>query len=658
MTMIRLRRITQIASLLAFMLLLIIAGLPGDAVPGLADIYPRMSPLLFVSTWLNAWAFPAAFLPAIAVLVLTVVLGRFFCGWICPLGVTLDATDKWLGPRGKRDDSREPLKWKSVKYALLIAVLLAAYFEAGLAGWVDPLSFATRLYALVALPAAEFAARLAFEGLRPVPGLGWVAGELYSFFRTGLFAAAQPQFHGMLAVFLMYLGVALLVWFNRRFWCRFLCPAGALFAIASRFSLVRRVVDPGKCIHCNKCVRSCRTGAIIEGGEQGFRGECIECFTCVSVCPTHAVSFRMSGARAQTEPVNAGRRQVMAGMAGAAAAVPLLRVAPGGAETALVRPPGVADPDLFLAECLRCGECMRACPTNAIQPVWFQDTLENLWTPHLATRVGYCDWACNKCGRVCPSHAIKELALEVKQRTVLGRAVFDHNRCIPWSRGENCAVCEEHCPVPEKAIHLREEKMLDDHLTEITVMVPFVREDHCIGCGSCEAVCPVEGRAGVRVTGVAQHVLEPKQHGRGLGGIVLSSLLPASPPAPWQADGEPRTAGPDDLFVLINGEADVYIKHGYRRALHQTYSDPFAPDTYYMDVELYLMANGQAAKGIYAEKAPSGGESADAGDTASYTQGQLLVRIGPLFMILKGEASRDDFLAMARALEANVPKAH
>ena len=85
----------------------------------------------------------------------------------------------------------------------------------------------------------------------------------------------------------------------------------------------------------------------------------------------------------------------------------------------LIRPPGVIESDL-LDKCLRCGECMRSCPTHGLQPAFNQAGLEGLWTPLLIPRLGYCDYSCNACGQLCPVEAIPPLELEQKRQQVIG----------------------------------------------------------------------------------------------------------------------------------------------------------------------------------------------------------------------------------------------
>jgi NAD-dependent dihydropyrimidine dehydrogenase PreA subunit len=113
----------------------------------------------------------------------------------------------------------------------------------------------------------------------------------------------------------------------------------------------------------------------------------------------------------------------------------------------------------------------------------------------LTPRLGYCDYSCNACGQACPTEAIPRLALDQKRLAVIGKAYIDTDRCIPWTDGRNCVVCEEMCPTPEKAIILREESAPDGAM----VLRPYVIRDRCIGCGICENKCPLVGAAAIRV---------------------------------------------------------------------------------------------------------------------------------------------------------------
>ena len=162
----------------------------------------------------------------------------------------------------------------------------------------------------------------------------------------------------------------------------------------------------------------------------------------------------------------------------------------------LIRPPGAREELDFMATCARCGECMKVCPTNVIQPAVFDAGIEGFFTPQMDFRRAYCDWSCNECGKVCPSQAIRRLTLEEKRLKVIGRAYIDRNTCIPWAEGRDCLVCQELCPTPEKAIVFR--------TGDAGVKLPEVVPERCIGCGICQHACPVPNEAAIRVRAVAR----------------------------------------------------------------------------------------------------------------------------------------------------------
>ena len=121
--------------------------------------------------------------------------------------------------------------------------------------------------------------------------------------------------------------------------------------------------------------------------------------------------------------------------------------------------------------------------------------VSGLWAPVLVPRIGHCEYSCNACGQICPTNAIPRLSLEQKQSAIIGCASIDISRCIAWGERQACIVCEEVCPLPEKAIIL--EEGMDIHGRPL--QLPRVVPDLCIGCGTCEKRCPVAGPAAIRV---------------------------------------------------------------------------------------------------------------------------------------------------------------
>ena len=176
----------------------------------------------------------------------------------------------------------------------------------------------------------------------------------------------------------------------------------------------------------------------------------------------------------------------------------------------LIRPPGAVIEDDFLARCIRCGQCMRVCPNNALHPTLLESGVEGIWTPYLIARIGYCEPTCTLCGEVCPTGAIVRLTVKQKvgdentppQR--IGTAFFDRGRCLPWAMARPCIVCEEWCPTSPKAIYLREETVLDAKGNAVVVKRPYIDPQHCTGCGACEYACPVVDQPAVYVTAVGE----------------------------------------------------------------------------------------------------------------------------------------------------------
>jgi ferredoxin len=222
---------------------------------------------------------------------------------------------------------------------------------------------------------------------------------------------------------------------------------------------------------------------------------------CLEACREEGrVSFTWTS-KAPRAPLDLGRRQVITAVAAGAVAVPFLRLGSLARrpDEFLVRPPGAQIEAEVLSRCIRCGQCMKVCLTNGIQPVLWEAGLEGLYTPRLIPRMGYCAYSCNLCGQVCPTGAIPQLELKVKQATVLGTAAINRTRCIPYTEGADCLVCEEHCPVSPKAITFSEQEVVNLEGERVKVKLPMVIPDRCIGCGHCEHVCPVGGAAAIRV---------------------------------------------------------------------------------------------------------------------------------------------------------------
>jgi MauM/NapG family ferredoxin protein len=435
---------------------------------------------------------------ALIILGLTLILGRVWCGWLCPLGTLLE----WVSfPSTRRRAMNFSWRWRAVKNVLLLIILAAALLGNLTLLIADPLAIFTRTMTTAILPAFSHAVTAVETALYPVPflrpGLDWVEGLL----RGPVLPAEQPVYIQNALIAGLFIGILALNALADRFWCRYLCPLGALLGLVSKVSFLRPVIGSA-CNRCAQCLGECRLDAI--DTRQGYEispADCTICLDCLATCPERGLGFRARIRPDRLRQYDPTRRQVLAALAVGAAGVAVLRTDAAARQhsSPLIRPPGVTSEQDFISRCLRCSQCMKVCPTSGLQPVLFEAGLEGLWTPQLVSRLGYCDYGCNACGQVCPSGAIPMLDLAAKRQTVIGLGVVDRNRCLPWAQGVPCIVCEEMCPTPQKAIRLEEASVADSQGKTIVVQRPYVLQDLCIGCGICEYQCPIEGEAAIKV---------------------------------------------------------------------------------------------------------------------------------------------------------------
>ncbi|MEI6186072.1 MAG: 4Fe-4S binding protein, partial [Dehalococcoidia bacterium] len=274
----------------------------------------------------------------------------------------------------------------------------------------------------------------------------------------------------------------------------------AFYGLLSKVSLVRRRVNQS-CIGCKLCEDACPTGTIRRDRDcSSDPGECIMCLKCMDSCPCSTSDFGPVYAPAKFNSYDPVRRQLFLGLGAGLLLAVLFKFNPfsGRRSPYLIRPPGAGEEDMT-AKCIRCGECVKACPTGAIQPSQMDAGGELLWTPLLVMRSGFCQYSCNACGKACPVAAIPALPLAEKKVTPIGRAFIDRGRCLPWAQGTPCIVCEEMCPVPHKAVLLSTSKVKKEDGSTIILQLPTVLAGRCIGCGLCEYKCPVEGESAIRV---------------------------------------------------------------------------------------------------------------------------------------------------------------
>ncbi|MFZ5569991.1 MAG: 4Fe-4S binding protein [Thermodesulfobacteriota bacterium] len=525
----------------------------------------QLDPLVGLGSVLATGVLHQGLMWGLVTLTLTILFGRFFCGWICPFG-TLHQVIGYSAHRRKslsqkvRLNRYHPLQ--RLKYLFLFFFLGAATGSLQ-TGLLDPIPFLHRSVNLIVLPL-----------------LGTVgAGYYQSALSIGI-------------PFLLSLGLNAMI---PRFYCRFVCPLGALMGLAAFLSIWRMGKKTETCPDCMHCESLCE-GACNPSGK--FRvGECVLCMNCRPACEYALVAFQPAPSAAGEMPLpEVSRRQFGVALLTGVALIPIQRL--GGSLGAnwnprKVRPPGALAEKAFLDRCIKCGQCMRICPTNVIQPSAWGSGLEDLWTPVLNFRIGTsgCQLNCIACGHVCPTGAIRPLALDRKLGRDeyresgpirIGLAFVDRGRCLPWAMNRPCIVCQENCPVSPKAIQTEEvysriadipplqvvsmegsvlrvhgEELEDRRLgggdyfcrvisspaatprpimgndagsltmgpdapvmatlptggqVEILIRLqrPWVEPSRCIGCGICEHECPVAGERAIRIT--AENETREQEH--------------------------------------------------------------------------------------------------------------------------------------------------
>ncbi len=504
-----LRRASQIIFLIIFILLFIQTEYKGTNELGLpVKLFLDFDPLIALSTILATHTVRAIFLLSALMLIATIFLGRFFCGWVCPLGTINTAISyfrmKTLKP-GKNEGRFPGLR--ALKYYILVFIIVSALLGWNSAGFLDPISLTIRSLAIGYNPVVNKIVTSILNSIYSlnIPGISPLADTIYYAMKGTVLPFEQPIFRQTILIGSIFTIILLLNIAAPRFWCRYLCPLGALYGLLAKWQVTARIkLDSDKCISCRKCIVACQGDATPFPENMWASRECLVCFNCRDVCPVDAISIGPGRDTSSEGNVDLERRWLVAGIASAAIAVPVLSVSASRKRTSplLIRPPGALAEEEFVSRCVKCGECMKVCLTNGLHPTLTEAGLEGLWTPVLVPRLGYCEYNCNLCSQVCPTGAIRKITVEEKKKIKIGLAFIDKNRCIPYTFGKNCIVCEEHCPVPDKAIKFHTEKITGADGEEITLKKPYVIPELCIGCGICENKCPVSDIPAIRVTAI------------------------------------------------------------------------------------------------------------------------------------------------------------
>jgi len=516
------RRLTQAIFLSLFIFFLIESRLPQDvymdysvALTAEQDIelnYPvtfffEIDPLIWLTSFVSGHQWIKGFGWVLGIVVFTLFFGRFFCGFICPFG-TIHHLMSYVKPglKGHRmikaNQKRPDQKFK---YVILILFLSASLLGLNFTGLLDPMAFLFRSLSLAVFPGIGTGIKEIFDVMAQsdIKILNYISytGEVLV---SPVFGYGYKAFQTAWLIGTLFLIILLVNRIRPRFWCRTLCPLGALLAVFSRFSTLRLEKNSDTCTECQLCMTACQGAASPVPGRDWEPSECMFCFNCFNACPENAIFFKLRWPLKVNPSPDIGRRAVLGSLVGGVS-LSLFGKLDGRihnvSDARLIRPPGSLPEKDFLTLCQRCGLCMKACPTNVINPALSEAGMAGFWTPNLIMIQGYCEYTCTLCGSVCPTGAIRNLSAKekIENPVRIGSAHIDRGRCLPWSGNGPCIVCEEHCPTSPKAIHLKKEAGLSPDGETIGIELPYVDLRRCVGCGICEYKCPVMGKPAIRV---------------------------------------------------------------------------------------------------------------------------------------------------------------
>ncbi len=323
-------------------------------------------------------------------------------------------------------------------------------------------------------------------------------------------------------VILHLIGLIILVfsWFRSRWFCKYLCPVGFSFDIITMCFPSNKVRSFSKIPPINKWLVAISFGGALFGFSlflfldplvifNGFFGSLIHSFDllvlltlaafplllvlqkiapglwCEKICPSGGLQLSIAelkkfvtGSSSNAKKSEAGRRLFIGGTIGALAAIALPDFKKKNTEPA-IRPPGSIESYRFDTLCIRCGSCIKVCPTQILK---HETRLTiGLLTPIISFEDGYCLENCNLCSSVCPSGAITHYNIKTKKTIKIAQTLVDMSNCYLIKQKE-CAICKNACHYNAISFNGIEEASIK--------MKVVIDQQHCNGCGACFIICP------------------------------------------------------------------------------------------------------------------------------------------------------------------------
>ena len=454
------------------------------------------------------WMAKIQFLPAvlalnvgvvIALILVTLLLGRVYCSIICPLGVLQDIFAYFGRKQKKNRYSYSPAK-KWLRYGVLAVFVVALVAGlASVAALIAPYSAYGRIAQNLFAPLYQWGNNaLAYFAERC---------DSYAFYRTEVWIRSVSTF---VVAFLTLVILGFMAWRNGRTYCNTICPVGTILGCLSRFSLLRPVINTDKCNGCGRCSKNCKAACIDSPNHRIDYSRCITCLDCLDACKQGAIEYRLRTSTQTTAPQNSRRRFLAVSAAFTTSAVLKAQhdKVDGGLAVILdkekpnrntpIVPPGAQSLRHLSQHCTGCQLCVAACPNGVLRP---SSRLENLLQPECSYERGYCRPECTRCSEVCPTGAIQHIDRAEKSAIQVGHAVWVKANCLPLTEGVHCGNCARRCPTG--AIKM----VPSDPNNPESARIPSINTERCIGCGACENLCPARPFSAIYVEGNERHRL-------------------------------------------------------------------------------------------------------------------------------------------------------
>ena len=436
----------------------------------------------------------------LVILAITLITGRTYCSFLCPLGIGQDLFSR-IGGRFRRKFRRYGYKrpFTVVRYSLLaVTLIVTVIWGIYMLTLLDPYSIFGRFMTFFAKPAALLINNL-LSGLL-------IRFDIYTLSHVPV-KAFNLLVYSVPLFFLILVGGLSLA--KGRLYCNMICPVGTLLGLISKISILRIKFDESSCTRCGRCSLQCKSSCIDFLNHDIDISRCVTCFNCINICQDKAISYGLVSIKKSEHKTDEDKRKLIIGsvllfFGLSERAKGQEKIIPKPQRNSTVKenrtypvcPPGGVSINEFNKNCTACSLCISACPNNVLQPALMQYGISGLMQPVMDYHKSFCTYNCTICTEICPTFALKPLLLEAKKLTQLGKVVFIKDNCIVKTEKTACGVCSESCPT--KAVYMIP--------YEGNLLIPEVNTDICIGCGHCEYSCPTVPYKAIFVDGNAIHI--------------------------------------------------------------------------------------------------------------------------------------------------------